>query len=148
MAWDRRWLIDSREKLSRLAKYLAEFSVDFSRHPFELVFREEAKPIDSNDRRHFHAVCGDLAPLLGLTPGAVKRAIKEEFYGVEMVVQGGRLSEDEALEFQRLLSKVGPYELVVQSSEISSGAEYRRLRDFAYQYAAERGFNIPDRRLR
>ena len=130
MAWARRWRIDSREKWRQVLRALLEFEVDFRRHPIELVAREERMEKTPDQRRLFHAVCADLAPQLGLTPGQAKQLVKAEFYGVDHKTVAGR-----TYEFTR-------------SSEDSDREEYSRLIDFAYQWGAENGIVIAERRTR
>lgn len=96
----------------------------------ELVLWEEPKEKTNDQRKHFHAICAEGGPQIGLTPGQAKEAIKRAFYGVEIKVVAGRRYE------------------VVQSSEDSDRPEYSGLIDFAYQWFAEAGIYVPDRRPR
>lgn len=148
MAWERRFRIASREKWLTILAALREMSVNFSEHPAQLIVRSERIPIQGWRRRLFHAVCSDVAPLWGVSPGEAKERVKTDFYGAEIVAEKGRLEPDEVIEFQRLLSKLGHYTLVLQSSEDSDDEEYARLVEHLYQMAAESGFHIPDRRTR
>lgn len=148
MSWLRRFRIDSREKWARILGALADLSVDFSRFPAELIVREERVEKEDWQRRHFHAVCADIAPHWGLSPGDTKRKVKESFYGAEVEIERGKLTPDEVVEFQRLLRKIGPYEVVVQSTEDSDREEYNRLIDHAYMMASEDGLRLADRRVR
>lgn len=102
--------------------------VDFSQHPTELIMRAEYRQKTDAQRKLFHAVCADVAPLWGLTPRAVKLKVKADFYGVEVIDRDGVIVA------------------VVPSSEDSDREEYSRLIDHTYQMAAESGFEIPDRR--
>lgn len=148
MAWARRFRIGSREKWVAILRALASMSVDFTKHPAELVFRSEREEKTHGDRKLFHAACADIAPHWGLTPGQTKSKVKEDFYGVEVIVEPGRLTDAEMVAFKGLLAKLGHYEVVVQSSEDSDREEYIRLIDHAYQMAAESGANVTDRRTR
>ena len=129
MAWARRWRVDSRERLQAVLAGLTRTLVD-ERAPLELILRTERREKTAPQRKLFHAVCADIAPLVGLTPGGAKLKIKASFYGVE--IKG----ED------------GVYYAMVPSSEDSDREEYSRLIDHAYLWAAEAGHNIPDRRPR
>jgi len=126
-AWSKRWRIDSRERLRAVLNAIASMLID-PRHPLELILRTERVEKTHEQRKLFHAVCADIAPLMGLTPGGVKLKVKAKFYGVD--IKG----ED------------GVYYALVPSSEESDREEYSRLIDSAYQWAAEGGHFIPDRR--
>ncbi len=148
MGWGQRWRIDSREKWLRILGALADRMIDFAEHPADLILREPRVEKEGWQRNLFHAVCADIAAHWGLSPGETKRKIKESFYGAEVEIEAGKLTEKEVAEFQRLLRKIGPYEVVVQSSEDSDYDEYNRLTDHAYVMAADSGVRLPDRRLR
>ena len=125
--WTRRWRIDSREKLLRTINALAALDI---RQPLELVLRTERVEKTAEQRKLFHAICAEIAPRVGYTPGGVKLRVKASFYGVEIQ------NED------------GVYYSILPSSEDSDREEYSRLIDHAYQWAAEAGHPIPDRRPR
>lgn len=127
MAWTRRWRIDSQRRLIAVTGLVSHTLVSESA-PLELILRTERKEKSPAQRALFHAVCADIAPLVGLTPGGAKLKIKASFYGVDIIGEGG------------------VYYALVPSSEDSDREEYSRLIDHAYQWAAEAGFNIPDRR--
>ena len=129
MAWTRRWRIDSRRRLTAIAGLISHTLVSEGA-PLELILRTERKEKSPAQRALFHAVCADLAPHLGLTPGETKQLIKEIFYGVET------------------RTVLGVERRFTQSSEDSDREEYSRLIDCAYQTSAEQGINIPDRRPR
>ena len=128
MAWSRRWRIDSREKWHRILGALAAMAVDFRRHPVVLIAREEREEKTPEQRKLWHAVIGDLAPRMGMTPAQVKLRVKAAFWGVEVQGEG---------DF---------YYALVPSSEDADREEYSRLIDFTYQYAAEAGIVLVDRR--
>lgn len=146
--WLRRWRIDSRSKWATLLRALLDMQVDFAQRPAELIVREEKEPIPGWARRMFHAVCAEIAPHWGLTPAAVKARVKEDFYGAEVHIGHGKLTEEEVLTLKRLLDKVGHYEVVQRSSEDSDADEYVRLVDHAYMMAAESDLHLADRRRR
>jgi hypothetical protein len=148
MAWQRRWRIDSQGKWLAILRALTGLGWDFAARPCELLVRTERVEKTEGQRRLFHAVCADLAPHWGMTPEGVKAKVKEGFYGGEVHIGPGRLTEDEVATFMRLLAKVGPYTVVVQSSEDSDREEYGRLIDHAYQMAAESEVYLADRRTR
>lgn len=148
MAWQLRRRIDGRGKWLAILSALRDISIDFARSPCELIVREARVEKTTGDRKLFHGACADLAPHLGLTPGETKTKVKEDFYGSEVVIAGGRLTPDELATFKRLLDKVGHYDVVVQSSEDSDQEEYRRLIDHLYQMASELGFQLADRRTK
>jgi len=129
MAWSQRYRIASRAQLRAVLAGLAPLLVD-EREPLELILRTEHVPIKHVQRKRFHAICKDIAPLAGMTPGNVKRHVKADYYGVSLVYEDGVYVE------------------VIESSEDSDGPEYERLADHALQWAAERGHFIPDRKPR
>jgi len=128
MGFSLNWRISDRAKWQSRLRALLEMQFDPHYHPVELIVREIRKEKTPDQRRLFHAICGDIAPQLGLTPGQTKQYIKEEFYGIETKIVLGKLRH------------------FVQSTEDSDREEYSRLIDFAYQWAAEAGVVIPDRR--
>ncbi len=148
MAWQLRRRIDGRGKWLAILSALRDLSIDFARYPCELVVRSERVEKTPADRGQFHAACADLAPLWGETPGAVKQKVKEDFYGADVVIEKGVLTPEETQELGRLLSKLGHYSVVVQSSEDSDQEEYRRLIAHLYQMAAESGHQLIDRRTK
>ncbi len=123
----RYYLVDSPDRLRRVLAHVAAMPVSKAR-PIEVVVREPRREKSGDQRRLFHAVCADIALELGLTPGQVKDAIKVDFYGEEtFIINGVRYAH-------------------VQSTEDSDREEYSRLIDHAYQWSAENGVVIPDRR--
>jgi hypothetical protein len=130
MAWNRRWRIDSKEKWRRIVTGLLEMTFDPEKRPVVLVLREELVEKTPAQRALFHAICGDLAPHLGLTPRACKLLVKARFYGVEAADHDGVIVA------------------IVPSSEDSDREEYSQLIDFAYQMAAEQGIHLADRRTK
>jgi hypothetical protein len=128
MTWARRWRIDSREKWERILRTLADMKFDPDRHPMELIVREERREKSHEQRKLWHAVIGDLAPHLSLTPAQCKLLVKARFWGVEVKGEG---------DF---------YYALVPASEDADREEYSRLIDFTYQLAAEQGIYLPDRR--
>ncbi len=125
--WTQRWRIDSREKLARVVAGIARVPFDPAR-PLELILRTERKEKTGAQRALFHAVCAELAPHLGETPGQVKLRIKADFYGVEVRHENGT------------------YYGLVPSSEDSDREEYTRLIDHVYQFAAKAGVFLQDQR--
>lgn len=109
---------------------LLGMKIDFARCPVEVIVREERVEKTAPQRALFHAACSDLAPLLGLTPGQTKLRVKAAFYGVDVKTENG------------------VYVALVPSSESSDREEYSRLIDHVYQFAAEGGFELPDRRAK
>lgn len=97
-------------------------------HAAEIIIRPQRKEKTHDMRALWHAVMGEAAPHLGLTPGQTKQLIKQEFFGVDEKVVAGRRYE------------------FVQSSEESDRQEYSRLIDFTLQFLAEQGIHIQDRR--
>jgi len=77
-------------------------------------------------RKKFHAICRDAGLALGLTPGQVKAAVKQDYFGID--------------EF-KVRDK---WYRMVKSSEDTDRIEYSSLIDAAYQWAAENGIAIPD----
>jgi hypothetical protein len=126
--WSMRWRIDTREKLRSVVASIAGMLV--GKQPLELILRTERVPIAGVQRRRFHAICADIAPHVGLTPGKVKLHVKADFYGLALVWENAIWVE------------------VIQSSEDSESEEYERLAEHALQWAAEKGVFIPDPRPR
>lgn len=105
--------------------------------PLEIIFRTEHVPKTAEQRRLFHAICGDVSREMGLTPADVKVKIKAAFYGADVFIVKMR-SGHEVLWAD------------VPSSEDSDREEYSRLIDFSYQWAAEANppIVVQDRRTR
>jgi hypothetical protein len=78
-------------------------------------------------RNKFHALCRDIGLELGLTPGQVKAAVKQEHFGID--------------EFK----VKGKWYRMIKSSEDAQRIEYGELIDRAYQWAAENGIEINDK---
>ncbi len=108
MIQERRFWVDSYPHLRRVAEELGKLAFGTG-DVIEIVVRPAWR---------------DKTP--GLTPGQVKAAIKEDFYGTDEFFVGNRKYRG------------------VQSSEESDREEYSRLIDFAYQWAAEREVLIRD----
>lgn len=81
MGWSRRWHIGSREKLLRVLGALREFDLNFREHPVEIVVREPLVQHSAGQRALFHAVCDDVGPRLGYTPGEFKDELKKIYFG-------------------------------------------------------------------
>lgn len=131
MGWTRRWRIDSRARFLSVLSSLTHTMVSPAA-PLELILRTERKEKTSGQRALWHAVMGDAAPLLGLTPGEVKQLVMEEFHGVHFKTVFGT---------KRWFCDV-------ESSEDADKEEYSRRIDFTYQFLAEKGIVVPDRRPR
>jgi hypothetical protein len=127
-AFARRYRIDSLDSWQRILRLLSAMRPDCEQHPVILAVYEEHLEKTGDQRRGFHYLCGEFGKEIGLTPGQAKHLVKVEFYGVEVKTIRGK-----------------PYEFV-QSSEDSDRAEYSRLIDFLYQFAAEQGCVLPDLR--
>lgn len=123
----RRYWIASKERLAQVVREIERLDVGPGR-VLEVIARPARKEKTVDQRRLFHAVCGDIGLELGNSPGQVKYAIKVDFYGLDEFRVGDQTFFD------------------VQSSEESDRAEYSRLIDHAYLWAAERGVLIQDRR--
>lgn len=121
MAWSRRWRINSREKWLRILAHLRDFGPDFRRHPLELIVREEITPKSDAQRALFHAVCEDVGPLIGYTPGEFKDEVKRQWFG-----DG----------WQRMSTEDLPHE------------HYGHMIDLAYRIASWNEIYLPDRRSR
>lgn len=100
--------------------------------PLELILRSERVEKTSAQRALWHAVMADAAPHLGLTPGEVKQLIMETYHGFEMKTVFGV-----------------EHKFVNETSSEDADRElYGRRIDFTYQYLAENGIVLPDRRQR
>lgn len=78
----------------------------------------------AEQRDKFHALCRDIGQVIGLTPGQVKAAVKQEFYGLDEFKMGDK------------------WYRTVKSSEDSDRIEYSALIEHAYQWAAENGIAL------
>lgn len=116
----RRWLIDSGEKLSSVLTELAAMRPLVKNKPLVLEIRQKREEKTPAQRALWHAVIGDFAEKLGLSPRETKELIKTEYWGKREKV----------------------------STEKLDRVEYGKLIDFTYQYAAERDVFIPDRRAK
>lgn len=146
MAWGYRWRIDGWPKWKAILGALLErAAIEF---PCEIIVRAERIPIAGWRRNLFHAMVSEVAPHWGLSPAEAKLRVKTDFYGAEVPIEPGRLTAEEVFELQRLLRKVGRYDVKVQSSEDSDDEEYERLCEHLILMAAESGFVISDRRPR
>lgn len=110
-------------------------SIDFSRHPVELVVREEVPEKTPRQRALFHAVCDEIGAILGYFPGEFKREVKRRYFG----------NPDAVEELLDALADLGRQEY---SSEDLAYEQYGRLIDCAYLVAAELEIVVPDRRRR
>lgn len=79
-----------------------------------------------DQRKRFHAICADIGKEIGLTPGQVKEAVKQTYFGLD--------------EF-KVKDK---WYRIVKSSEEADRMEYSALIDAAIQWGAEAGVVIPD----
>ena len=77
------------------------------------------KPKTNSQRNQFHRLCRVIGNHIGLTPGKVKEAIKEDFYGLDEYKIGNK------------------WYRAVKPSEQSEREEYAELITFTYQWAAE-----------
>ena len=77
-------------------------------------------------RKKFHALCRDIGKELGLTPGNVKAAIKQEHFGIDEFKMGNK------------------WYRTIKSSEDADRIEYSELIECAYRWAAENGVAIND----
>lgn len=121
MAWARRWRIEHPEKWRAVLRALLTFEVDFSRHPVELIAREELREKSDAQRALFHAVCDDVGTRLGYFPGEFKREVKRLYFGEDW-----RHFSTEDLDHEH----------------------YGDLIECAYMIAAEMDVVVPDRRRR
>lgn len=78
-------------------------------------------------RNKFHAVCRDIGKEIGLTPGQVKAAIKQEHFGIDEFKFGDK------------------WYRMVKSSEEADRIEYSELIEAAYRWGAENGIAINDK---
>ena len=76
-------------------------------------------PKTNDQRKKFHALCGEIGKHIGLTPGKVKESIKEDFYGIDEWKIGNKWYRG------------------VKPSEQSDRAEYSALIEYTLQWAAE-----------
>ena len=78
----------------------------------------------AEQRNKFHAICRDIGNELGLTPGQVKAAIKQEHFGLDEFKFGDK------------------WYRAVKSSEDTDRIEYSELIEAAYRWAAENGIAL------
>jgi hypothetical protein len=77
-------------------------------------------------RKKFHAICRDIGLELGLSPGNVKAAIKQEEFGIDEFKFGDK------------------WYRTVKSSEDTDRKEYSELIEAALRWAAEHGIYIKE----
>lgn len=92
-------------------------------------YQVEIKPYVSDktaeQRGFFHLLCGIAAEAYHVQPWKVKEAVKQELWGYDVVMIGGK---------QRV---------VTRSSESANKLEYSDLIETLYQMAAQDGINLP-----
>lgn len=77
-------------------------------------------------RNTFHQMCRDIGNQIGLSPGNVKAAIKQDHFGIDEFKMGGK------------------WYRTVRSSEDTDRVEYSELIEAAYRWAAENGIALPE----
>lgn len=122
------FLLDSPGKVPVLIDLIKRSTTAVREHPLEVIVRAPRKEKSHDQRKLFHALCAEAAPQLGLTPNETKQLFKVEFFGVEHRTINGRVYE------------------FVQGSEELDRPEYSRLIDFVYQFLAQQGIVLQDRR--
>lgn len=80
----------------------------------------------NEQRRKFHKVCRLIGLEIGLTPGQVKAAIKQDHFGIDEFKMGDK------------------WYRTIQSSEDTDRIEYSELIEAGYRWAAENGIAIND----
>jgi hypothetical protein len=70
-------------------------------------------------RKKFHAICREISNQIGLTPGQVKAAIKQDQFGIDEFKMGNK------------------WYRTVKSSEDTDRVEYSELIEAAYRWGAE-----------
>ena len=81
----------------------------------------------SVQRNKFHVICREIGKEIGLTPGQVKAAIKQEHFGIDEFKFGDK------------------WYRMVKSSEEAYRMEYSELIEAAYRWGAENGIAINDK---
>lgn len=123
-----RFIATSSDRLRQIAAQLVALPVSQERR-LEVIIREPVREKTHDQRKLWHAVLSDIALDTGYTPAQVKALIKADYYGKD-----------------RITLRDGSTFDIVQSSEDEDRAGYSRLIDFTYQFCAEHGINIPERR--
>jgi len=77
------------------------------------------RPKTNEQRNKFHAMCRELGKFIGETPGKIKAAIKEDFFGIEEYKIGNKWYRN------------------VRPSEQAEREEYAELITYTQQWAAE-----------
>lgn len=80
---------------------------------------QREKPKSNVQRRKFHAMCHDIGKFAGETPGKIKEAIKQDYFGMENYMIGTKWYK------------------AVRPSESAQMAEYADLITYTLQWAAE-----------
>ena len=80
----------------------------------------------AEQRNKFHALARKIGMEIGLTPGQVKAAVKQEHFGLDEFLFGKK------------------WYRTVKSSEDTDRIEYSELIEAAYRWAAENGIAIND----
>ena len=78
-------------------------------------------------RKKFHSLCAEIGRQIGLTPGNVKAAIKQEHFGLDEFKFGDK------------------WYRTVQSSEDTDKRGYSELIETALRWAAENGIYVEDK---
>jgi hypothetical protein len=117
---NKRILLTKKADCARAAVWLQAMQIDPA-EPMELVLQKHEPAKTNSQRRLFHAICRDIGLQLGHAPGAVKAAVKADYFGVESYTIAGK-----------------PYARVA-SSEEPGRHEYSQLIEFALMWGAERG---------
>ncbi len=123
----RYYQIDSQRALTLALREIAGFIID-PEYALHIVVRDQRQEKTGDQRKLFHSICSEIGLEVGEPAARIKTAIKAEFYGLDSFVIRGHTYTG------------------IQSTEESDRAEYSRLIDFAYQWAAENGVVIQDRR--
>lgn len=93
---------------------------------WQVTLSERVKDKTAEQRGKFHALCAKVGKEIGLTPGQVKAAVKQEYFGLDEFKFGDK------------------WYRAVKSSEDADRGEYSGLIDHLYQWAAEAGVYIHD----
>lgn len=80
----------------------------------------------TEQRNTFHQMCRDIGKEIGLTPGQVKAAIKQDHFGIDEFKMGSK------------------WYRTVKSSEDADRIEYSELIEAAYRWAAENEVVLPE----
>lgn len=137
----RRYWIDSKPQARRVAEELLRLDVGPQRVA-EVIVRPARREKTTSQRGLLHTLLAEAALHLHITPREAKEWLKEDYYGVDSKLVSYK-TQDRRGRWRKRTMVVE----TVQSTEDEDRAGYGRLIDYLYQWAAEKGIVLTERRL-